>query len=170
MAQTIPSATPHEAHLRSVVKAVSWRVVGSLDTLVLSFLVTGNLVWAGSIASVETLTKIFLFYVHERAWRRVRWGQDGAGHRRAVLKGVSWRAVGTADTFVLSWLITGHLGSAASIASFETVTKVALFYIHEQAWSRIGWGHPPAASGPGLDEGDLLEEPALAAARVVHQT
>lgn len=140
MAQATPSPASHEAHLRSVLKAVSWRVVGSFDTLVLSYLVTGNLVWAGSIASVETLTKIFLFYVHERAWRRVRWGHQGAGHRRAVVKGVSWRAVGTADTFFLSWLITGHLGSAASIASFETVTKVALFYVHEQIWSRIEWG------------------------------
>lgn len=147
-------------------------MVGSIDTLVLSYLVTGNLVWAGSIASIESLTKIALFYVHERAWRRVRWGRTGAGHRRAVVKGVSWRAVGTADTFFLSWLVTGHLGSAASIASFETVTKVALFYVHEQVWSRIGWGHAPAAapSGPGLHEGDLLEEPALAAARVVRQS
>lgn len=140
MAQATLSPASHEAHLRSVVKAVSWRVVGSIDTLVLSYLVTGNLVWAGSIASVETLTKIFLYYLHERAWRRVGWGRTGAGHRRAVVKGISWRAVGTADTFVLSWLITGHLGSAASIASFETVTKVMLFYVHEQIWSRIGWG------------------------------
>jgi uncharacterized membrane protein len=153
------------------VKAVSWRVVGSLDTLVLSYLVTGNLVWAGSIASIETLTKIGLFYVHERLWRRVRWQRHSSGHARAIVKGVSWRAVGTADTFFLSWLITGHLGSAASIASFETVTKVALFYVHEQVWTRVGWGLAPPAqpSGPGLHEGDPLEEPPLAAPGVAQQ-
>ncbi|HEX7945824.1 MAG TPA: DUF2061 domain-containing protein [Phenylobacterium sp.] len=139
---------PPESHARSVAKAVSWRVVGSMDTFVLSFLVTGNLVWAGSIASVETLTKIVLFYVHERVWRRVRWGRAGGGHARAVVKGVSWRAVGTADTFMLSWLITGHLGHAARIASFETVTKVGLFYVHEQLWARIGWGRSRAPVTP----------------------
>src|SRR5258708_27709901 len=51
-----------EAHLRSFAKAVSWRIVGSLDTFVLSFLVTGNLVWAGAIAPVETPTQIVLFF------------------------------------------------------------------------------------------------------------
>lgn len=146
MTQTPAPAAAKEAHLRSVAKAVSWRVVGSLDTFVLSYLVTGNLVWAGSIASVETITKIFLFYVHERAWRRIRWGRDHhAHHARAVVKGATWRAVGTADTFVLSWIITHHLGSAASIASFETVTKIALFYAHEQLWARLPWGRAGVA-------------------------
>jgi uncharacterized membrane protein len=142
--QAVPSdpasVAPREAHVRSVAKAVSWRVLASLDTLVLSFLVTGNIIWAGSIASAETLTKVGLFYLHERAWRRVAWRRSQPSHARAVVKGVSWRAVGTMDTFLLSWLITGQLGNAASIASFETVTKIALFYVHEQAWSRIAWG------------------------------
>ncbi|HZZ36104.1 MAG TPA: DUF2061 domain-containing protein [Caulobacteraceae bacterium] len=64
-----------EAHSRSFIKAVSWRALGSLDTFVISFFVTGNLVFAGSIASVETVTKIFLFYFHERAWALVPWGR-----------------------------------------------------------------------------------------------
>jgi uncharacterized membrane protein len=138
------SPAAKEAHLRSAAKAVSWRVVGSLDTFIISFVLTGNLVWAGSIASAETLTKIALFYLHERAWRRVRWGGSDRHHLRAVAKGASWRAVGTADTFFLSWLITGHLGSAASIASVETFTKIALFYLHEQAWARLSWGRAAA--------------------------
>jgi uncharacterized membrane protein len=64
-----------EAHSRSFIKAVSWRALGSLDTFVISFFVTGNLVFAGSIASVETVTKVFLFYFHERAWALVPWGR-----------------------------------------------------------------------------------------------
>src|SRR5258708_38836910 len=81
-----------EAHLRSFAKAVSWRIVGSLDTFVLSFLVTGNLVWAGSIASVETLTKIVLFYLHERVWPQIRCGRDAHGHHvRAGATCASWR-------------------------------------------------------------------------------
>ena len=129
-----------EAHMRSWVKAISWRAVGSADTFLLSFLVTGNVAWAGGIASAETLTKIVLFYLHERVWRRVNWGQERGGHLRAVIKGVTWRAVGTADTFFLSWLITGHIGSAGKIASLETLTKIALFYVPEQTWAGIAWG------------------------------
>ena len=69
-----------EAHSRSLVKAVSWRALGSIDTFVISYLVTGRLVFAASIASVETFTKIILFYFHEQAWARVPWGRADKVH------------------------------------------------------------------------------------------
>ncbi len=46
---------------------------------VLSWLITGNLTFAGSIASAETVTKIALYYFHERAWGAVRWGEKKHG-------------------------------------------------------------------------------------------
>ena len=64
-----------EAHSRSLIKAVSWRILGSIDTFVISFFVTGKLTFALSIASVETFTKIALYYFHERAWAMVLWGR-----------------------------------------------------------------------------------------------
>jgi uncharacterized membrane protein len=64
-----------ETHSRSFVKAVSWRILGSIDTFVISYFVTGRLVFAASIASVETFTKICLYYFHEQAWARVPWGR-----------------------------------------------------------------------------------------------
>ena len=69
-----------ESHPRSFVKAVSWRAVGSIDTFVLSFLFSGSAKTAGAIAGTEVITKITLFYFHERAWSLVRWG-----HRREEL-------------------------------------------------------------------------------------
>ncbi len=56
------------SHMRSIAKAISWRVVGSLDTFALGFVLTGKFSTAASIASAEVFTKTFLFYVHERAW------------------------------------------------------------------------------------------------------
>jgi uncharacterized membrane protein len=64
-----------EAHSRSIFKAVSWRIIGSIDTFVISYFITGRLVFAASIASVETFTKICLFYGHERVWAAVPWGR-----------------------------------------------------------------------------------------------
>lgn len=64
-----------EAHSRSFVKAVTWRILGSIDTFVISYFVTGRLMFAASIASVETFTKIVLFYFHEQAWARVPFGR-----------------------------------------------------------------------------------------------
>jgi len=64
-----------EAQTRSFLKAVSWRITGSVDTFVISFIVTGRISLAGTIASVEVVTKIALYYLHERAWGAIRWGQ-----------------------------------------------------------------------------------------------
>ena len=64
-----------EAHHRSLAKAVTWRLTGSLDTFVISFILTGHLGVAGSIAATELLTKIGLYYLHERAWHFIPWGR-----------------------------------------------------------------------------------------------
>jgi uncharacterized membrane protein len=66
-----------DSHSRSIVKAVSWRVTGSVDTFVLSFVFTGSIKVAGSIAGAEAITKMILYYLHERAWSFVRWDQQG---------------------------------------------------------------------------------------------
>lgn len=74
-----------EAHSRSVAKAISWRVLGSIDTFVLSYLFTSDVKSAGAIASTEVITKIVLFYVHERAWSSIHWGFSGNRDDRAVI-------------------------------------------------------------------------------------
>lgn len=61
---------------------------------------------------------------------------------RGLLKAVSWRALGTIDTFVISFLITGKVNFALSISAFEVFTKITLFYIHERMWNRINIGKP----------------------------
>jgi len=65
----------HEKHYRSVVKAISWRTVGTLDTMIVSYFVTGNIIMAASIGSIEVLTKIAIYYCHERVWDRLSFGK-----------------------------------------------------------------------------------------------
>ena len=64
-----------EKPLRSVLKALSWRVIGTLDTLVVSYILTGEIGLATSIASVDFLTKLLLYFLHERIWNKVNWGK-----------------------------------------------------------------------------------------------
>jgi uncharacterized membrane protein len=72
----VPSmANAREAHSRSLLKAVTWRITGTLDTFVISLFVTGRATIAGSIAATELLTKIALFYGHERVWSAIHWGR-----------------------------------------------------------------------------------------------
>ncbi|DAB38222.1 MAG: hypothetical protein A2023_05415 [Sulfuricurvum sp. GWF2_44_89] len=64
-----------EKHYRSVVKTISWRTVGTIDTMVISYFITGNLVMAVSIGSIEVMTKMILYYFHERAWNATDFGR-----------------------------------------------------------------------------------------------
>lgn len=65
-----------EAHSRSLSKAISWRILGSIDTFILSWIFTSSVKAAGAIASTEVLTKMLLYYLHERAWARIGWGME----------------------------------------------------------------------------------------------
>ncbi len=60
---------------RSLAKAISWRVTGTIDTIVISYLITGKTKWALSIGFVEVFTKIVLYFVHERIWNRLSFGR-----------------------------------------------------------------------------------------------
>jgi uncharacterized membrane protein len=61
-------------------------------------------------------------------------------HSRSFAKAVSWRITGTLDTVLLSWLITGSINLAAAIGVTEVITKSLLYYLHERAWVRVGFG------------------------------
>ena len=60
--------------------------------------------------------------------------------KRSLVKTISWRIIGTIDTVVISWLITGTLALAISIGALEFITKMVLYFFHERAWNNIKWG------------------------------
>ncbi|WP_321778491.1 DUF2061 domain-containing protein [Sulfurimonas sp.] len=64
----------HEKPFRSIVKTISWRALGTIDTMVISYFITGNLKMAASIGAIELFTKMFLYYFHERAWSKSSFG------------------------------------------------------------------------------------------------
>ena len=66
--------TANSSPKRSLAKAVSWRILGSLDTAFWGWFFTGSFKIAGSIASFEIVTKIALYFFHERAWALSRFG------------------------------------------------------------------------------------------------
>ena len=64
-----------EHRYRSILKAISWRITGTIDTFVISFLITGKFKYALSISGIELFTKFTLYYFHERIWNRVKLGR-----------------------------------------------------------------------------------------------
>ncbi len=61
----------NESRLKSLLKGISWRIIGTIDTLFVAFIITGDTVKSLSIGGVEVFTKIFLYYLHERLWSRI---------------------------------------------------------------------------------------------------
>ena len=61
---------------RSLAKTVSWRTVGSIDTMDITYIVTGNWKFGLAVGSVEVMSKIILYYIHERIWERIKWGKN----------------------------------------------------------------------------------------------
>ncbi|MDP6868714.1 MAG: DUF2061 domain-containing protein [Acidimicrobiales bacterium] len=160
-----PPNPPEIQPARSIAKAISWRIVGTIDTLVLSFVVLSVLgsffgleessgadraKTAAFIALTEVVTKMTLYYLHERLWLRMHWDRtlDEGGHyrdgrRRSATKTATWRVLASADTMVLGLVFTGNLATAISIGGFEIITKLVLYFFHERYWARIRWGIVP---------------------------
>ena len=72
----------------SLIKTLTWRVVATTDTFLISWLLTGNPLVGFSIASLEVLTKMFLYYAHEKAWIKYsnRKGKTNGNRHRSKIK------------------------------------------------------------------------------------
>lgn len=77
-------------------------------------------------------------------------------HARSVAKAISWRATGTVDTFLISFVLSGSVKLAGGIASVEVITKMVLYYVHERVWTRIGWGRNAPVGAETTAAGQLI--------------
>lgn len=69
------TVTVRDKHWRSLVKGISWRVTGTVDTIIISWIVTRKLSLAFTIGFIEVFTKVLLYYFHERLWERIKIGR-----------------------------------------------------------------------------------------------
>ena len=132
-----------ESHKRHIAKTVTWRVVGTLDTIIISWAITGNPFTGLKIGVSEVITKMVLYYLHERFWFRISMPES---RKRHLAKTLSWRVVGTLDTIVLAWIISGNPLTGLKIGLVEVITKMALYYMHERAWYKVNFGLGPRRS------------------------
>ena len=64
-----------ESRKRSLFKTISWRVLASIDTFLISWFISGKISIGISIATLEVVTKLIIYYFHERAWDKIKWGK-----------------------------------------------------------------------------------------------
>jgi len=56
---------------RHVAKTITWRIIGTLDTMIIAWIITGSLEWGLAIGGIEVFTKMILYFLHERAWYKL---------------------------------------------------------------------------------------------------
>ena len=97
---------------RHLAKTMTWRIVGTIDTMIIGWLVSGDPLVGLSIGGTEVITKMILYFLHERAWFKYGYSKKAHGtkmsRKRHILKTFSWRLIGTIDTMLLAWLMSGN--------------------------------------------------------------
>ena len=122
---------------RHLAKTISWRFIGTLDTMVLSWFISGDLFLGLKIGGFELISKMVLYYFHEQLWFKSNITNT---NKRHLLKTFSWRAIGTLDTILLGWLITGSPITGLKIGGAEVFSKLLLYFGHEKLWYKINYG------------------------------
>ncbi len=122
---------------RHIAKTFSWRAIGTLDTLLFAWLLSGDVEKGVSISAYTIITKMIWYYLHERAWFRSTIRNP---NKRHIYKTFTWRFIGTLDTIIISWIILGDISVGLQIGGAETITKMILYFFHEKLWYRINFG------------------------------
>lgn len=128
---------------RHITKAITWRIVGTVDTTILGWIFTGNPFTGLQIGLAEVITKTGLYYLHERLWFKInrrKYSWLRSSRRRHIIKTFTWRGVGTIDTMILAWIISGNPMVGLKVGAAELVTKMVLYYAHERLWYRSKFG------------------------------
>lgn len=73
---------PTISHSRHIAKTLTWRIIASLDTLLITWFFTGNIKVGLSVASLEVVTKMILYYYHERLWYNIDFGVNNRSNFR----------------------------------------------------------------------------------------
>lgn len=124
---------------RHLAKTMTWRIVGSIDTIIIGWLISGNPLIGLSIGGTEVITKMILYFLHERIWLKYGYRKN-MSVKRHLAKTVTWRVIGTIDTTMLAWLIAGDPMIGLQIGGIEMVTKMLLYYFHERIWHKFDFG------------------------------
>ena len=133
---------------RSILKTISYRIIGFINTFLISFFVISHssdyydVALPFYISLIILILKMITYYFHERVWNLYKFGRiDKFVLRlRSFFKALTWRIAASTITFISVILLTSNLDWTKSIVIYELMNGVIIYYIHERVWNKIQWG------------------------------
>ena len=122
---------------RHIAKSISWRLIGTIDTFIFAWLITGDIQEGLNLSGITTVTKFIWYYIHERYWFSLPFPNT---NKRHIIKTFSWRFIGTIDTIIFGCILTGNPFTGLKIGGVETISKMILYFGHEKLWYKINFG------------------------------
>ncbi len=134
------------ARRRHIAKTITWRIVASLTTFLLTLFFFENdprvTEKATNVAVIEATLKMILYYYHERVWYNIK--VELRSKVRHITKAVTWRLIASLTTFAVAFALfrsdPDAIEKASGIAVVETFLKMLLYYFHERIWYRQDLG------------------------------
>ena len=121
---------------RHIAKSISWRLIGTIDTFIFAWLITGDIQEGLNLSGITTVTKFIWYYIHERYWFSLPFPNT---NKRHIIKTFSWRVL--AQLIHSFWLVlTGNPFTGLKIGGVEIISKMILYFGHEKLWYKINFG------------------------------
>lgn len=122
---------------RHIVKSISWRFFGSLDTFLLSIFIIDDVNISLKITFLETISKTILYYYHERFWFKSSINNSKIRH---FIKPFTWRVLASIDTLLISSILFNDIKLGFQLSVYEVFTKIILYYLHDKLWYQSKFG------------------------------
>lgn len=107
--------------------------------MICAWVFSGEWIFGIAIGTSEMFSKLLLYYLHDRLWHKAEISGRWDIQTVHLIKTISWRILGTLDTVVLSWYLSGSLKLGLQLGGVGIITKIVLYFLDERIWYRIKW-------------------------------
>lgn len=136
----------NETNIRSIAKAISWRVILTVSHIVNTIIITGSLILGLKVAGLAAIINSLMYFAHERVWNYFQWKRENNAkltfeerQSRSISKTVTWRLVIMGNNFLIPFILTGSWVVGAQYFTLATLVNMVLYWIHERTWNSVNW-------------------------------
>ncbi len=122
-----------DSHLKSIEKAIVWRVIGIFWLAALTWIFTRSWIQVSLITLFHHAIFILVFYLHERAWLKSKIKPK----LKYLVKALTYEVIlGNGILALISYIVTGSIQKMTLITLTYIQSKIAFYYFYDWFWSR----------------------------------